>query len=371
MSTSSAMPRAGRLDCLCEPIEANGGAPDYGGTALLAVAFALSVLSQVLTLTILPLAGLSLAPDATWATLPYAAFYAGAALASLPASLLLDAFGRRAAFSLGASLGVAGGLLTAWSLLQWQFAGLVLGAFWLGIASGFSLFYRHAAAPLGAKGTGAIFLVFGTAAIAGLFAPSVATFAEGLAVPHALVGMAGAAAFAHVGSLLATAALPYRRIRRARTEAAPLQGWQHILWPSLVGALGWFAMTALMGATPIAMVGCGLGEAVSGAIAWHVVAMYAPSLALAGLPKSIRPVWIALGGCVLMAVAALVFLVSSTTAAFTLSAALLGIGWSLVTMGTTLWIHDEGEPSRWLLGLHDGVLLGSALLGALAAGLVH
>ncbi|PVE22102.1 hypothetical protein DC522_23000 [Microvirga sp. KLBC 81] len=365
------MPRAGRLDCLCEPIEAADGTPDYGGTALLAVAFALSVLSQVLTLTILPLAGLSLAPNAAWATLPYAAFYAGAAFASLPASLLLDAFGRRAAFSLGAGLGIAGGLLTAWSLLQWQFTGLALGAFWLGIASGFSLFYRHAAAPLGAKGTGAILLVFGAATLAGLFAPMVATFAESLAVPHALVGMAGAAALAHVGSLLATAALPYRRVRRMHAEAAPLQGWQRILWPSIVGALGWFAMTALMAATPVAMVGCGLGEAVSGALASHVIAMYAPSLALAGLPKSVRPVLIALVGCILITVAAMAFLVSGTTMAFNVTAALLGIGWSLVTMGTTLWIHQEGEPSRWLLGLHDGALLGSALLGALAAGLVN
>ncbi|WP_243373366.1 hypothetical protein [Microvirga solisilvae] len=371
MTISSAIPRAGRLDCLCEPIEASDGAPDHGGTALLAIAFALSVLSQVLTLTILPLAGLSFAPSGAWATLPYAAFYAGAALASLPASLLLDAFGRRAAFSLGAGLGVAGGMLTAWSLLQWQFTGLVLGAFWLGIASGFSLFYRHAAAPLGVKGTGAVLMVFGAATLAGILAPSVAAFAESLAVPHTLVGMAGAAALAHVGSLLATAALPYRRFRRPAGEVAPLLGWRRILLPSLVGALGWFAMTALMGATPIVMVGCGLEEAVSGTIAWHVIAMYAPSLALAGLPKSIRPRSIAMSGCVLIAGATIVFMMSTATAAFTLSAALLGVGWSLVTMGTTLWVHEGGEPSRWLLGLHDAALLGSALLGALTAGLLQ
>jgi hypothetical protein len=195
--------------------------------------------------------------------------------------------------------------------------------------------------------------------------------AESLAVPHTLVGMAGAAALAHVGSLAATAALPYRRFRRMPTQVKPFQEWRRILWPSVVGALGWFAMTALMGATPIAMVGCGLGEAVSGAIAWHVIAMYAPSLALAGLPKSIRPVWTALGGCALLMTAAVAFLLATTTAVFTFSAALLGIGWSLVTMGTTLWIHENDEPSRWLLGLHDGILLGSALLGALAAGIVH
>lgn len=370
MSALSAMPRAGRLDCLCEPIDAADGAPDHGGTALLAVAFALSVLSQVLTLTILPLAGLSLAPSAVWATLPYAAFYAGAALASLPASMLLDAFGRRAAFSLGASLGIAGGLMTAWSLMQWHFTGLVLGAFWLGIASGFSLFYRHAAAPLGAKGKVSILLVFGAATLAGLIAPTVADFAESLAVPHDMVGMAGAAALAHVGSLLATAALPSKRLRRSVSDAPPAMGWQRILWPSVVGALGWFVMTALMGATPIAMVGCGLGEAVSGAIAWHVIAMYAPSLALAGLPKTIRPIWVALVGCLLIALAGGAFLLSASAAGFTLSTAFLGIGWSLVTMGTTLWIHENGEPSRWILGLHDGILLSSALLGALAAGLI-
>lgn len=371
MTASPAMPRAGRLDCLCEPIGRADGTPDRGGTALLAIAFALSVLSQVLTLTILPLAGLSLAPSAAWATLPYASFYAGAALASLPASFLLDAFGRRAAFALGAGLGVAGGLLTAWSLLQWQFSGLVLGAFWLGIASGFSLFYRHAAAPLGSKGTGGMLLVFGAATAAGLLAPSIATFAESLAVPHALVGMAGAAALAHVGSLLATAALPYRRRREPVRQTAPLAEWRRILLPSLVGALGWFAMTALMGATPIAMVGCGLEDAVSGTIAWHVIAMYAPSLALAALPKSIRASWIALFGGLLIAGAAVVFMLSTAAAAFTLSAALLGVGWSLVTMGTTLWIHEDGEPSRLLLGLHDASLLGSALLGALAAGIIH
>jgi hypothetical protein len=183
--------------------------------------------------------------------------------------------------------------------------------------------------------------------------------------------MAGAAALAHVGSLLTTAVLPYRRYRKPATDTAPLQGWQRILWPSLVGALGWFAMTALMGATPIAMVGCGLEDAVSGAIAWHVIAMYAPSLALAGLHKFVRPSWIALGGCLLIAGAAVIFMLSGTTVAFTLSAAFLGIGWSLVTMGTTLWVHENGEPSRLLLGLHDASLLSSALLGALAAGILH
>ncbi|MFD0464426.1 hypothetical protein ACFQY9_23970 [Microvirga aerilata] len=134
MTSATAMPRAGQLECICEPGTLDSMAVHGRGTMLLAAGFAFSVLAQVLILSILPLAGLSLAPSQRLATLPYAAFYIGAALASLPASFLLDSFGRRAAFSMGASLGTAGGLVLVWALVSLHFGGLVLGAFWLGTA---------------------------------------------------------------------------------------------------------------------------------------------------------------------------------------------------------------------------------------------
>jgi hypothetical protein len=96
--------------------------------------------------------------------------------------------------------------------------------------------------------------------------------------------------------------------------------------------------------------------------------MYAPSLAFAALPKSVHFRWIAMSGCGLLAVAGVLFAVSGNPLGFSASATLLGIGWSMVTLGTTLWVHEAGQPSRWLLGLHDAALLGAALLGALAAG---
>jgi hypothetical protein len=52
---------------------------------------------------------------------------------------------------------------------------------------------------------------------------------------------------------------------------------------------------------------------------------------------------------------------------FSISAALIGAGWSLTMLGTTLWIHRSGPVSRWILGLHDGTLLTGAILGAFAA----
>jgi hypothetical protein len=128
-------------------------------------------------------------------------------------------------------------------------------------------------------------------------------------------------------------------------------------------------MTALMGATPIAMIGCGLSDTVPGTVAWHVIAMYAPSLALAGF-RSVRPRRLTIAGCAFVAAAGILFLLPGTTGSFSASAVTLGVGWSLVTLGTTLWIHEDGEPSRLLLGFYDAALLGAALLGALAAGFV-
>ena len=367
MTSLTAMPRAGQLECICEPGALSEKTIDRRGTLLLATGFAFSVLAQVLTLSILPLAGLSLAPSQGVASLPYAAFYIGAALASLPASLLLDSFGRRAAFSLGASLGTAGGLVLVWALISMHFGALVLGAFWLGIAGGFSLFYRHAAVPVGGRGATALLIVFGAATLAGLAAPSIASLAEAAALPRAFTGTAAAAALAHVASLAATAALPFQSRRGQKSEAAGLQGWRSILLPTTIGTIGWFAMTALMGATPIAVIGCAPSDAVVGAVAWHVMAMYAPSLVLAFLPQAARPVPLSAGGCLLLAVGATAFVFSSSVGGFSASAALVGAGWSLIMLGTTLWVNGHGPVSRWLLGIHDGTLLAGAVLGAFAA----
>jgi hypothetical protein len=191
--------------------------------------------------------------------------------------------------------------------------------------------------------------------------------AKSLATPNAFVGTAAAAALVHIASLASTAALPYQAPRDGRDEPSGLQGWRRILLPTLVGALGWFAMAALMGATPLAVIGCAPTEAAIGAVAWHVMAMYAPSLALAVFPKAAQPAPLTLGGGLLLAGAVVTFMASSTAAGFFIAAALLGVGWSLVMIGTTLWIHRDGPVSRWLLGIHDGSLLASAILGAVAA----
>jgi hypothetical protein len=247
---------------------------------------------------------------------------------------------------------------------------LVLGAFWLGIAGGFSLFYRHAAVPAGSKGTGAVLIVFGAATLAGLIAPTIAGLAEALASPRIFAGTAAAAALAHVTALIATASLPYQRRGRQGSTPTGEQGWRSILVPTAIGTLGWGTMTAVMGAIPMVVIGCAPSEAVVGAVAWHVMAMYAPSLVLTFFPRLALPVHLSVAGCLLLLAGAAVFLLSAAVGGFSAGAAFVGTGWSLVMLGTTLWIHRNGPVPRRRLGLHDGILLTGAILGTLGAGVL-
>ena len=362
-----AFSRAGRLSCFCP-----AGAPvagEWRGLFSLAGGFAASVLSQSLVLGLAPLAGLLLAPTPALAVAPLIAMLLGAAVATFPASFLLDAFGRRVSFALGASHGIAGALLMAWSLSANAFLPLLLGAFWMGVAQGFSLFYRHEAAigVTAAQRFLAIGLVFGAGSLAGFAGPSIASFAAGFSA-SLYVGAALAAGAAQFVAFC-LAAFSSRRLPTAPPlQALPASDLRAMFAPTVVGALAWFAMSLLMLAGPFAMIGCGIGAAgIMGAMAWHVVAMYAPSLLLGPLSGRVSARKIAGAGLALIVVALAIFMGAGEQSGFTTALVLLAIGWSLSTSGATIWLHEEAAPDRVMLGLHDCTLFVAAIAGAFAA----
>lgn len=368
--------RAGRLGCAC-PEDAPRALRRSLGLGRLAGGFALVVLAQALTLGALPLAGAMLAPRPDLATLPLAALLLGAALASLPASFLLDTFGRRAAFALGASLGVAGGLMAAYAMALGAFPMLVLGAAWLGAAQGFGMFYRHAAAFGAATGAraGMVARLIGAGALAGLAGPLLAGAAEAAFAPYTFAGTLILAAAAQLGALAFAVLLPEARFSHAdltvealaapQERPAPL-AWRALVAPTLIGALAWGAMTSAMAGAPLSLAGCGVGvPLISGVVAWHVVAMYAPALAGGMLARRIGATPLALLALALCLGAAVA--VTQASEAVTISVAFLtvGAGWALAILATTLMLHGAGTPNRLQLAAHDGLLLGAALAGVL------
>lgn len=363
--------RSGRLACAC-PEDSARLLRRVPGDGRLAAGFALVVLAQALTIGVLPLAGAMLADDARLAALPLAVFMLGAAVASVPASFLLDSFGRRVGFALGASLGVAGGVLAAHAIYVLSFRELLIGCAWLGAAQGFGMFYRHAAAFGAGVGlrASAVARLLGAGVLAGLVGPMIAGSAEALFVPYVFVGTLAAAALAQLGVLVFAVLLPEARYAHAgdlidEAPRAPL-AWRPLVLPTVISGLAWAAMTSAMAGAPLAFAACGISTpAITGFVAWHVVAMYAPALAGGRLaerfgagPLAAFGLALALGGAVAVHLAGEADIIAT---AFLL----VGAGWSLATLGATLRLHESGEASRAQLAAHDGLILVCALAGTL------
>src|SRR3546814_12064521 len=80
-----------------------------GSVAILAVCQALGMSCMALSITITALVGKGLAPTPALATLPLSLQFVAAAAMTLPASLLMGRFGRRAGFTLRDRKGVVSG----------------------------------------------------------------------------------------------------------------------------------------------------------------------------------------------------------------------------------------------------------------------
>lgn len=362
-------PRAGMLVCVCDPqldVPANDNRARPVPRFALVLGFAFAVLAQTLASGLLPMAGALLAPVPALTPVPFAAMMAGALLASFPASFLGDTFGRRTGFALGASLGIAGGLLLAVGLMQRQFVWVCLAALWLGMAQGFSFFYRHEAAASAGRPSAAAAGVLAGGVLAALAGPSLAGGAEWLFAPFFLVGSALLAALAHTcGLAVAVWYAPNAAVRVSPARPAPLRA---ILIPTVVGALAWGGMSFVMADAPLALMGCGIGEgAVFGFLALHVAAMYVPAAGLAFVANRLPAPLLAVGGMLLVA-AAIPLMLGGETLVLTVGLVMVGAGWSVATVGCTGWLYADRPPSRLALALHDGALFGAAILGALASG---
>jgi hypothetical protein len=112
------------------------------------------------------------------------------------------------------------------------------------------------------------------------------------------------------------------------------------------------------------MISCGISAAgVTGLLAWHVVAMYAPGFGIGVLTKILGEAGAALSGLALVIVARLLLVQAGDATGFALGLITLAVGWCLATAAATLWLQKTAPP-RWALAAHDACLLLSALAGA-------
>ncbi len=349
---------------------------------LLLASQALVQTGTVVIITAGGLAGHMLAANKSLATLPISALMIGTMIATIPASLMMGRYGRRAGFVLGALFGAAGAALAV--------AGLVQGSFWLfclahvfyGVNMGFAQFYRFAAADAASAEfkSRAISYVLTGGVIAAIAGPNLVSFTKDSAASGTFVA---SYAVIVILCLVAAALIILLRIpppvqEKVNEPARPLSEImrQPVFIVALVGAaVGYGVMNLAMTATPLAMAAHhhSIGETAT-VIQWHVLGMFVPSfftgtlIARFGAPK------IMLAGVALLA-GHLAIALSGNEFLYYLSAlTLLGIGWNFSYIGGTTLLTEAYRPSEKakVQGVNDFTIFGTVVVTSLISGaLLH
>lgn len=143
--------------------------------------------NSVTLIAINGLAGYALAADKGLATPPVTAQVIGSALATIPASLVMQRIGRRAGFQIGGGFGLVGGAISTLAIALSNFWLLCFGTLILGVYGAFGLYYRFAAADSAGEEFKAkaisLVLTGGLAGVAIMFV-CVAVALAGISVTH-------------------------------------------------------------------------------------------------------------------------------------------------------------------------------------------
>lgn len=346
---------------------------------LLTAAQALGASGPPIIISLGGLVGGMLADNKVLSTLPVSLYTIGVAAATVPLALATRGLGRRGVYLLGLVASAAAGLLAAYAIIHGSFALFCLSTLLAGINGACVQSYRFAAAD--SVGAGLRARTISTVMLGGLAAavigPQIVIWTRDL-VP----GISFAGSFLGL-SVLPLLSLPL--ILMLRPPPLPADGLAaqpgrplreivrdpRFLMSAGAGAISYAAMSLVMTAAPIAMVGCGhtIGEAALG-IQWHVLSMFAPSFVTGRLIERFGDGRITALGLMLIAAAALVALSGLGLAHFWISLILLGVGWNFGFIGATTMLtkcHRVEERAK-VQGFNDFLVFGSVALASLSSG---
>lgn len=334
-------------------------------------------------LTLTGLVGYRLAPDKALATLPFALITVVGASVTLFAALLMGRIGRRLGFTLGALAGTAGGAISVWAVLHGSFWGFCAGTGSVGAFQAFSHYYRLAAADsveTSAKSR-AISTVLAGGVVAALLGPALATWSRHLLPASLFAGAYLMVALLGVVSALVLFAL-YRDVEPAVAHEGPggparpmgTVLTQPIFLAALANSVaGSVAMMLVMTAAPLAAVAAHHSiDDGAGIIQWHLVGMYAPSLAGGWIVRRFGLGRMLAAGMVLILACAMAAIASTSLIAFYVALFCLGVGWNFMMIGGTTLLARSYAPAERARtqGVAELIRYAATALASLAAGVM-
>jgi len=347
------------------------------------------------------LAGMSLATNICFATLPISMIVLGSMLAATPISEIMQRYGRRAGFLLGAAGGASGALISAYGLLQSSFPIFLLGAFLTGIYMSAQGFYRFAAADTASEEyrPKAISYVMAGGLVSAIIGPQLASATSLSLTGIPFVGTYVAVACLNIiGSVLfffldiPKPPLPAVDAPKGRSRMELLRT-PRIAVAVICGMVSYALMNLVMTSTPLAVVGCGIAgdtsvppffadmfsgtetsamfKVIAGfVVTGHVLAMFAPSFFTGHLINRFGVEKIIATGLAILGLAGVVALQGIQLENFFIALVLLGIGWNFGFIGATAMLagsHAPEERGR-MQGLNDLLVFGGVTVASLASG---
>ncbi len=328
--------------------------------------------------TIGGLAGQSLAPNACFATLPISLIVLGSMLTATPISGFMQKFGRRAGFFVGAMGGATGAAIGAWGLITQSFALFLLGSLLTGIYMSAQGFYRFAAADTASDSfrPKAISYVMAGGLASAIIGPQlVKVTSESMVVPFLgtylaviAINLIGALLFVFLD--IPKPPVPAHDAPRGRSRMELLRD-PTIAVAIICAMVSYALMNLVMTSTPLAVVGCGFGQAsAADVVTAHVLAMFAPSFFTGHVIARFGTTKVVATGLVLLAAAGGIALQGVDLMNFFGALVLLGIGWNFGFIGATTMLagaHAPHERGR-VQGLNDAIVFGCVTLASLASG---
>ena len=354
--------------------------PEKKNVALLSACQGLLITNNSILLTTNGLAGFALATDKSLATLPFTAFILGAALTTMPASLLMRRFGRRAGFMLGAVFGILGSLVCTAAMLTHNFWLLCGGAFLIGVYNANGQYDRFAAADSASASfkSKAISLVLAGGIVGGLLGPESSKHTKDWIADAVFAGSYCSLSLFCLISLivLSRIKIPPLTAAEQKEKGRPLSVIARqpaFIVAVMSSVIGYGSMNLLMTATPLAMSACQHPfSAAALVIQWHVIGMYAPSFFTGALIKRFGVVNMMLAGVFPSLCCVVVALSGTEVINFWIALVLLGVGWNFMFVGGTTLLTECHTPSERAKaqGINDTLIFITMAASSLSSGLL-
>jgi MFS family permease len=325
------------------------------------------------------LAGGMLTDNPCFATLPISLIVFGSMTTAPWLSPLMQKYGRKTGFFIGAIAGALGSAVSAYGLYVASFAIFLLGSYISGIYMSAQGFYRFAATDTASDSfrPKAISFVMAGGLISAILGPQLNKLVQDSFVVPFLGSYMAIIALNVVGMFVfLLLRLPKGTSKEPTATLAPRSRMQLLRDPSILvaiacGMVAYSLMNLVMTSTPLAVVGCGLTKNnANDIVSAHVIAMFLPSFFSGHLITRFGVEKIMGVGLLILGSAGIVALSGAELGNFYAALILLGVGWNFGFIGATTLLtraHAPHERGR-VQGMNDAIVFGCVTIASIASG---